>query len=82
MSNVARPRLDLPSEGEVCSRREHGLYPCVLWLPPLGSEHFAEEVIRQAKALIEAAEEEREVLDWVDSHADDLFADLEKHESR
>ena len=82
MPNVVRPRLDLPSEDEACSRREHGLYPCVLWLPRLGSEHFAQEVIRQAKALIEAAEEEREVLDWVDSHADDLFVELEKNESR
>lgn len=65
MSNVARPRLDLPSDDEVCSRREHGLYPYVLWLPPLGSEHFSREALRQAKALIEAAEEEREVLEWI-----------------
>ena len=82
MSKLARPRLDLPSEDEVCSHREHGLYPYVLWLPRLGSANFAEEARRQAKALIEAAEEEREALDWVDSHVDDLFADVEKHESR
>lgn len=82
MSNVVRPRLDLPSDDEVCSRREHGLFPYVLWLPPLGSENFSREALRQAKALIEAAEEEREALDWVDSHADDLFTDLEQHESR
>ena len=82
MSNIARPRLDMPSDDEVCSYRDRGLYPYVLWLPRLGSENFAEETIRQAKALIEAADEERDVLDWVDSHVDDLFADLEKHESR
>ena len=82
MSQSARPRLDLPTNDEVCSYRENGLYPYVLWLPRLGAERFAEETLRQANALIEAAEDEREALDWVDSHADDLFADLEKHESR
>ena len=82
MPDTVRPTLELPSEDVVCSYRDHGLFPFVLWLPRLGSENFADEARRQALALIEAAEEEREVLDWVESHTDELLADLEKHESR
>ena len=77
MSEPARPRVLLPSEDEVCTYREKGLHPFVLWLPALGSEQFAEETRRQAKMLLRADEEERDVMDWVESVSDDVFADSE-----
>ena len=77
MSESARPRVSLPSEDEVCTYREKGLHPFVLWLPALGSEQFAEEARRQAEVLLRADEEERDVMDWMESMSDDMFVDLD-----
>ena len=73
MSESARPQVALPAEGEVCAYRERGLHPFVLWLSALGSENFAHETHRQAKDLIKANEEEREVMAWVEYLSDDVL---------
>lgn len=73
MSESARPQVALPAEDEVCAYRERGLHPFVLWLPALGSEDFAQEARRQAKELLKANEEEREVMAWIESVSDDVF---------
>ena len=77
MSEPARPRVALPSEDEVCAHRDRGLHPFVLWLPTLGSADFAEEARRQAEVLVKVDEEERDVMDWIESVSDDVFADAE-----
>ena len=74
MPEQPRPRLDLPSEDEVCSYRDQGFFPAVLWLPPLGSEHFADEAHRQTTALIAASKDERDALAWVESHSAEQLA--------
>ena len=73
MSESAPPQVPLPAEDEVCAYRQRGLHPLVLWLPALGSENFAHETHRQAKELIKANEEEREVMAWVESVSDDVL---------
>ena len=74
MTELPRPRLALPSEDEVCAYRDRDLHPLVLWLPALGSEQFAEETQRQAKVLLSADEQERDVMDWIESVSDDVLA--------
>ena len=73
MSESARPQVALPAEDEVCAYRERGLHPFVLWLPALGSENFAQETHRQAKELIKANQEEREVMAWIESVSGDVL---------
>ena len=76
-----RPQLDLPTEEEVCSRRDEGLYPVVLWLPPIGSDEFKSSVKHQIHALIAADNSEQETLDWLDHNFNEILADIEASES-
>lgn len=76
-----RPQLDLPTEDEVCARRDEGFIPVVLWLPPLGSAEFKSAVKHQMQALVAANESEHEVLDWLDHNFEEILADVDAAES-
>lgn len=68
-----------PSSDEVSEHRELGLRPVVIWLPAADSPRFVTEARRQLTELQHSElNEEQEILDWVDSHFDDLFTDEDR----
>lgn len=70
-----------PSREEIRTHQELGLRPVVLWLPKCDAPDFVSEARRQLTDLQRSElNEEQEILDWVDSHFDELFADIEASE--
>ena len=68
----------LPSIDEIRAHQDLGLRPVVLWLPACDASNFVSEARRQLIELQHSElNEEQEILDWVDSHFDDVFADAE-----
>ena len=68
-----RPRLGVPPDEEVCTYREHGLEPVVLWLPSMASDEFAQEARRQFEVILKAAEQEREDTAWANALAEEVL---------
>lgn len=67
-----------PSLEEVRKHQELGLRPVVLWLPACDASNFVSEARRQLTELQHSElNEDQEILDWLDSHFDELLADEE-----
>ncbi len=67
-----------PSLEEIRLHQDLGLRPVVLWLPACDAPNFVAEARRQLTDLQHSEmNEETEILNWVDSHFDDMLADTE-----
>ena len=71
-----------PSLDEVREHQDRGLRPVVLWLPASDHPGFVPEARRQLTELQHSeAHEEEEILDWLDSHFDELLKEIEADEA-
>ncbi len=61
--------------------RAHGLRPIQVWVPDTRTSEFAAEARRQSE-LIAASEIEAEDLAFISAIADDLFALIDRDETR
>ena len=67
-----------PSLEEIREHQDLGLRPVVLWLPAGDAPDFVSEARRQLTDLVHSeSNEEQEILDWVESHFNDLWSDKE-----
>ncbi len=56
--------------------RSLGLKPVVIWVPDVDAPGFDEEARRQSR-LVSEADADDDDLAFIDSHADELFNDLD-----
>ena len=67
-----------PSLEEIREHQDLGLRPVVLWLPEGHAPNFVSEARRQLTDLMHSeSNEDEEILDFIDSHFDDLWSDKE-----
>jgi len=70
-----------PTLEEIRAHKNLGLRPVVLWLPESSDPKFVTEARRQLTDLRHSeAHEEQEILDWVDSHFDDVMDSVSEAE--